>query len=93
MKPPIPPVPPAPPAIDPRGDELRKAVDDQQLELDSAVEALGRVASSELSVGGQFARHPWQWMAVACIAGFALALVSSRSEGERSQGGRRGRRD
>ena len=78
-----PPIPPTTPTLDPRGDELRKAVDDQQLELDSAVEALGRVASSELSVGGQFARNPWQWMAVAFVGGFALAIVASRSEGAR----------
>jgi hypothetical protein len=63
-----------PPTLDERGDELRRAMAERRVRLDSALARLREAAAERFTVGGRLARDPWLWLLGACAAGLVLGM-------------------
>ena len=61
-------------AMDARSLELRQRMAERRLQLDTAVKALSRASSQELSVRHHLAEHPWGWIAGGALIGLWMGI-------------------
>lgn len=58
-----------------RSEQLRQRMADRRLQLDTAVEALSRASSQQISLGHHAAAHPWRWLGGGALLGLLVGLA------------------